>query len=123
MGQLGGGEGPGAGGGAENGLGDEKDTRGEEAHRRQEPRRPPHRLDAGRRCREGREAAREDLGAGSWGIAQQRRLKKKLSKLGLGEEGVGMVVDGLNATRTCTEDVGFYSLFDTIFDTILTIFI
>jgi len=82
VGQLGGGEGPGAGGGAENGLGDEKDTRGEEAHRRQEPRRPPHRLDAGRRCREGREAAREDLGAGSWGIAQQRRLKKNLSKLG-----------------------------------------
>ena len=119
MGQLGGGEGPGAGGGAENGLGDEKDTRGEEAHRRQEPRRPPHHLDAGRRCREGREAAREDLGAGSWGIAQQRRLKKNLSKLGLGEERVGMVVDGLNATRTCTEVVGFYSLFDTI----LTIFI
>ena len=89
MGQLGGGEGPGAGGGAENGLGDEKDTRGEEAHRRQEPRRPPHRLDAGRRCRERererREAAREDLGVGSWGIAQQRRLKENLSKLG--EEG------------------------------------
>ena len=59
------------------------------------------------------------MGAGSWGIAQQRRLKKNLSKLGLGEEGVGMVVDGLNATRTCTEVVGFYSLFDTI----LTIFI
>ena len=37
------------------------------------------------RERERREAAREDLGVGSWGIAQQRRLKENLSKLG--EEG------------------------------------
>jgi len=43
VGQLGGGDGACAGGGAEERLGDEENARGKEAHRRHEPRRPPHR--------------------------------------------------------------------------------
>lgn len=48
VGQLGRGDGAsaGAGGGAEDDLGDEEYARSEEAHRRQEPSRPPHRLES-----------------------------------------------------------------------------
>jgi hypothetical protein len=42
VGQLGSGDGACAGGGTKESLGDEEDTRSKEAHRRQEPRRPPH---------------------------------------------------------------------------------
>lgn len=114
MSQLGGGEGPGAGGGAEDGLGDKEDAGGEEAHRRQEPRRPPHRLDASRRCRErgGRRRGRicewvvGELCSGGDGGRKELVLGRWRRRVDSGG-------------RKCTEIIVFYSLRDTV----LSIFI